>query len=180
MPALAAPAPGQESAPQKPEEKKAGDTAEKPPAPPQREQDYINVFVGARKEYLSARTAQSKVAARQHMQIRAHDVIGIDPIARGWVGFIMDITNTPDGDRQLTISIAPNVSLATWGNRYDDAQHGTLLKKYTPLYEALDNVMVGTPVLFDAVLIGARITDDESMVLRPEVITKFLALKPYP
>jgi hypothetical protein len=144
---------------------------------PDRERDYVGIVDKARKAFLLAKSVDGRRAARAALQIDAHNFMGLTHDAKDWVGIFKESDFMPDGKRSLRIEIAPNVTIETWDNGYDDSKYETLIKPYMPIGKLIGDLAIGQPVSFSANLIGAVISSDEDMVLQPRVIAKFSDFK---
>ena len=146
---------------------------------PLMEHDYIAIVLDARKQYQAARTIEARKGVRAAMQIRLHQLFGLYHEAGDWTGTIRNVQTLPGGERAVSIEVGPNISVSTWQNRFFDTEHATLVNPPSPFYHALDDANAGTPVRFSATLIGSRVESDDEMVLRPELIARFTALKQF-
>ncbi len=146
------------------------------PLPP-READYIRIVTDARRQYLGARSVDGRRNARMAMQNAVHNFMGLSHNAQDWVGVFKDTKKNPLGTQSVEIEISPGVTVATWDNPASDASYFTLFQQTSPIGKLVSNLAIGDEVVFSANLIGAVISSDEEMVLRPQVIAKFSKLE---
>ena len=167
-------------------------TAEtKPPAPatpqgvigsakaplPEREAEYIRIVDDARRQYLSARSNDARKGARIGMQSAVHNFMGLAHSAEYWVGIFKNTRKNPLGPQSVEIEISPGVSVSTWDNPASDARYFTLIQQTSPMGKLVSGLSIGDEVVFSASLLGAVVSSDEDMVLRPVVIAKFSKLE---
>jgi hypothetical protein len=148
----------------------------KAPLPP-RETDYIRIVQDARRQYLAARSVDGRKSARMAMQSAVHNFMGLAHSAQNWVGVFKDTKKNPLGTQSVEIEISPGVTIATWDNPASDATYYTLFQQTSPMGKLVSSLSIGDEVVFSADLIGAVISSDEDMVLRPRVIAKFSKLE---
>ena len=146
-------------------------------ATPRFERDYIKVLQDARTRFETAPTAEARNSTRIAMQIRLHELLGLNHEARDWTGRIRDVRTFADHRKSIIVEIEPNITVATWQNPFFDGQYATLINPDSPLYKTLEKAGVGAPVKFSAILIGGRVSDDEEMIERPEVVAKFITIE---
>jgi hypothetical protein len=146
-------------------------------AMPQSERDYIKVLQDARSRFESVHTAEARKDARVAMQVRLHELLGLNHEARDWTGRIRDVRTLADQQKAIEIEIEPEITVSTWQSPFFDGQYATLIGPRSPLYKKLEGAGVGAPVKFSAILIGGRVSSDEEMVERPQVIAKFTAIE---
>jgi hypothetical protein len=148
----------------------------KAPLPP-READYIRIVEDARRQYLGARSIDGRKNARLTLQSAVHNFMGLAHNAEDWVGVFKDTKKNPLGTQSVKIEISPGVTIATWDNPASDATYYTLFQQTSPMGKLVSSLSIGDEVVFSASLIGAVISSDEDMVLRPQVIGKFSKLE---
>jgi len=148
----------------------------KAPLPP-REAEYIGIVQNARKQYTTARSVDGRKNARVAMQSAVHNFMGLSHDAQDWVGVFKDTKKNPLGTQSVEIEIAPGVTVATWDNPASDATYYTLFQQTSATGKLVSSLSIGDEVVFSANLIGAVISSDEDMVLRPQVIGKFSKLE---
>ena len=147
----------------------------KAPLPPH-EAEYIGILQNARKQYITARSVDARKNARVAMQSAVHNFMGLSHNAQDWVGVFKDSRKNPLGTQSVEIEIAPGVTVATWDNPASDATYYTLIQQTSAMGKLVSGLAIGDEVVFSADLIGAVISSDEDMVLRPQVIGKFSKL----
>ncbi len=140
---------------------------------PQRETDYIRLVEKARKQYAAAKSVDARKYARVDMQIAMHSYMGLSHNAKEWVGVFKASTKTQEGTMSLAIEIAPGVTIATWENSERDKTYNTLIRPFSPIAKVIDSLSIGDAVVFSGSLLGAVITNDDDMVLRPQVVAQF-------
>ena len=148
----------------------------KAPLPP-READYIRIVDDARRQYLSARSNDARKSARVAMQSAVHNFMGLAHSAENWVGIFKDTRKNPLGTQAVEIEISPGVTVSTWDNPASDATYFTLFQQTSPMGKLVSSLSIGDEVVFSASLLGAVVSSDEDMVLRPVVIAKFSKLE---
>jgi hypothetical protein len=147
----------------------------KAPLPP-READYIRIVQDARRQYMAARSVDGRRNARMALQTAVHNFMGLSHNAQDWVGVFKDTHKNPEGSQSVEIEISPGVTVATWENADSDATYYTLFQQRSPMGKLVSSLAIGDEVVFSANLIGAVISSDEDMVLRPQVIARFSKL----
>jgi hypothetical protein len=148
----------------------------KAPLPP-READYIRIVEDARRQYLSARSVDGRKNARVEMQSAVHNFMGLAHNAEDWVGVFKNTKKNPLGTQSVEIEISPGVTISTWDNPASDTNYYTLFQQTSPMGKLASSLSIGDEVVFSANLIGAVVSSDEDMVLRPQVIAKFSKLE---
>jgi len=144
---------------------------------PPREAEYIGILQNARKQYITARSVDGRKSARIAMQSAVHNFMGLSHNAQDWVGVFKDSRKNPLGTQSVELEIAPGVTVATWDNPASDATYYTLIQQTSAMGKLVGSLAIGDEVIFSADLIGAVISSDEDMVLRPQVIGKFSKLE---
>jgi len=150
-------------------------SAKAPLAP--HEADYIRIVDDARRQYLSARSNDGRESARVAMQSAVHNFMGLAHNAENWVGVFKETKKNPLGTQSVEIEISPGVTIATWDNPASDASYFTLFQQNSPMGKLVSGLSIGDEVSFSANLLGAVVSSDEDMVLRPVVIAKFSKLE---
>lgn len=148
----------------------------KAPLPP-READYIRIIQDARRQYLGARSNDARRNARMAMQSAVHNFMGLSHGAQNWVGIFKDSHKTPAGTQSVAIEISPGVTIATWENPATDETYRTMFQQSSPMGKLVSALAIGDEVVFSADLLGAVVSSDEEMVLRPRVIAHFTRLE---
>ena len=146
------------------------------PLPP-READYIGIVEDARRQYLSARSIDGRRNARMAMQSAVHNFMGLAHNAQDWVGIFKDAKKDQLGSQSVEIEISPGVTIQTWDNPDSDVTYDTLFRQTSPMGKLVSSLSIGDEVVFSANLLGAVISSDEDMVLRPQVIARFSKLE---
>jgi hypothetical protein len=144
---------------------------------PQRERDLISILMDARKEYQAAKTPNPAQDARMDMQLHVIGFMRQSQIADAWMGTVKSRGLTADGNAWIVIEIADGITVATWQSQGDDIQSGTLIRPRAPLFATLQQAKLGSTVIFDATILKSVLATDDDMVLRPQFIARFGALK---
>lgn len=110
------------------------------------------------------------------MQSAVHNFMGLAHNAQDWVGIFKDTKKNPLGTQSVEIEISPGVTVQTWDNPASDASYFTLFQQTSPMGKLVSSLSIGDEVVFSANLIGAVVSTDEEMVLRPTLIAKFSKL----
>lgn len=168
----------------------AADTRTAPPPPPpspdsfvgglampDRERALIAIFGETARRYQVAHTAAQKSELRIAMEGRIATFMDASQDAKDWLGIVRATHSTTEGDRWVSIEIAPELALSTFENRFSDKEELTLIRKYTPLWHAVDQLVVGQAVKFSATMLILDIADNDGIVLRPHIIARFSSLK---
>jgi hypothetical protein len=142
-----------------------------------RESDLIAIFQNARRQYIAARSVDARKNTRMAMQSTVHNFMGLSHSAEDWVGVFKNSKKNPLGSVSVEIEIAPGVTIATSDNPAADGNYNTLLKQFSAMAKLIDGFKIGDEVVFSADVIGALISSDDDMVLHPQLIAKFSALK---
>ena len=147
-------------------------------AMPDREHALLDIFRDTAARYQAARTAKQKGDLRIAMEVRLARFMDESQEAKDWLGVVRAAHSTAEGDRWISIEIAPETALSTFENRFADKQELTLIRKYTPLWSVIDQIAVGQVVTFSATMLVFDVSDNDDMVLRPHLVARFSALKP--
>ena len=145
---------------------------------PDRERELIGLLNAAAAEYQAARTAKVKTDLRLGMELKVTAFMKQSQDAVDWLGVIHASHSTLDGDRWLSIDIAPDISLSTFQNHYADSDTQTLISRYAPLGHMVDQLMAGDVVKFSGRMMILDVTDDDAMVVRPHLIVRFKSIAP--
>ncbi len=148
----------------------------KAPLPP-REAEYIGILQASRRQYNAARSIDARKNARIAMQSAIHNFMGLSHSAEDWVGVFKDSKKNPEGTESIEIEIAPGATVSTWDSTVSDASYYTMLKQFSAMAKTVDGLTIGDEVVFSADLIGMVISNDDDMVLRPQIIGRFKTLR---
>lgn len=154
-----------------------GDDASLTSFMPEREKKLIQTVEQTRQSFAAARTPEQRQQVRLDWQIATTRFAHEQYEEKGWVGFVRMNRITRDGEAALSLEIAPGILISTFQNRDADPEGKSLIGAHSPLYEQVNALTIGEPVQFDAVLLLGRISTDEEMVNRPELIARFTKLK---
>ena len=144
---------------------------------PQRERDLVDILLGARKQYTSSHATSSASDARIGMQIRVMGYMRESQIATDWIGTVKTRGLTPDGEAWISIEIADGVTISTWQTQRDDQSAATLFLPHAKLFPAVQAAKIGSPIIFSGTILKSVLANDDEMVLRPQFIARFSALK---
>jgi hypothetical protein len=145
--------------------------------PPPREAEYVTLIETARQEYSAARGADGRRDARVNLQIKTHEFMGLTHEARGWFGAVLESGITVEGRRSLKVEIAPGVTVATVINNFTGDPYRTLIAPNSPISATIGGLAIGQTVIFDADLIGQVLGTDDDMILQPQLLARFTALR---
>lgn len=145
---------------------------------PQREREFVDFLAESRRQYEAAEPGPARKDIRLAMQVRMARFVTERADVDGWSGIVQASQTSPQGDRWISIEIAPGVTVATCENRLHDPDLVTLIEPHSPLYRVVDELKVGQPVLFSATILKGRFSADDDMVEHPRVIARFSSLKP--
>jgi len=147
-------------------------------AMPARENGLVTILTDAARQYARQRTVQQRTAVRLAMQSAIAKFMRESQEAQNWVGVVKASRRTADGDTWLAIDIAPDVSLSTLQDRGQDSGYQTLIHGGSPLRSVADQLTVGQPVTFDGTMLIFDVSDDDAMMQRPQIITRFRKITP--
>jgi hypothetical protein len=152
--------------------------ADLPANMPQRERALIDILLSGRKQYTSSHAQDAAADARMAMQIRIMTFMRESQLATDWVGTVKSRGLTPDGRAWISIEIADNILITTWQSERDDFSFSTLLRPHTATFTAAQAAKIGSPIVFSATVLNSLLSNDEEMLLRPQFIARFTALRP--
>jgi hypothetical protein len=144
---------------------------------PQRERDLVGILMDARKQYQTAKTANPAQDARMAMQMNVISYMRQSQVADDWVGTVKTRGITAEGKAYITIEIADNVTVSTWTSQRDDLDAGSLIRPNTPLFTTAQQAKLGSKIIFSGTILKSVLASDDDMVLRPQFIARFSALK---
>jgi hypothetical protein len=144
---------------------------------PQREHEFVDLLADSRRQYEAALSGAGRTNARLAMQVRMTRFVNERRDVEDWTGVVLASQTTMQGDRWISIEIAPGVSVATCENRLHDPDLITLIEPHSPLYRVVDELKVGQPVRFNATILKGRFSGDDYMVEHPRLIVQFSSLK---
>lgn len=79
---------------------------------------------------------------------------------KNWTGEVKTLDTNGDGLGVLSIKIADNIKVGTWNNALSDLEDNTLIKKDSPVFEAMASFNEGDQVTFT----GKLVTDSEECI----------------
>jgi hypothetical protein len=141
---------------------------------PQRERDLIAILADGQKQLTRNRSAKD---TRLSIQIRVYNFLLENSDAKGWVGVVKDTGITAEGDRWISIEIAPGISVSTFRNHTSDPRNLTLIRPSSKLFHALGGINIDDLVTFNALIIGGLLAADTTMVETPEMMARFDAVE---
>jgi len=144
---------------------------------PQREQDLVGILMDARKQYQTSKTANPAADARMTMQMNVIGFMRQSQVADNWIGTVKTRGVTPEGKAYITIEIGDNITVSTWTSQRDDLDSGTLIRPNTPLFATAQQAKLGSKIVFSGTILKSVLAADDDMVLRPQFIARFSALK---
>jgi hypothetical protein len=144
---------------------------------PQRERDLVDIVMDARKQFQTSKTANPAQDARMSMQMRVIAYMRQSQVADDWVGTVKTRGITPDGKAWITVEIADGITVSTWTSQADDLDSGTLIRPSAPLFATVQQAKIGSTVIFGGTILKSVLATDDEMVLRPQFIAHFNALK---
>ncbi|MGY4175788.1 hypothetical protein ACVIHH_001079 [Bradyrhizobium sp. USDA 4518] len=71
-----------------------------------------------------------------------------DRSASGWVGKISQLTSNGDGKGVISVSVGPDIHLATWNNAMSDIGSNTLIDPSSSMFKTLSTLKRGDIVRF--------------------------------
>ena len=150
---------------------------------PQQESQFLNIVVAAQDQ---ANQTSNGVRLDEIRARRRHAVCAIlkVPEVAGWVGRVKNIDSTMSGDGIVSISLAPDVDVATWNNVLSDAEDQTIISKKSKLFAILGKLSNGEKVLFSGAFVlssgcpkETSLTTDGSLSA-PSYLFRFSSIKP--
>lgn len=144
---------------------------------PEREQELIDLFLRARKRYVSGKPGTFAKDVRLDMQVELFRFMKAGQDVQDWVGTVKGHGTTPEGDTWLVIEIADGITLGTWKARANDAVEQTLLHPFSPLHKLAAKATMGEPVIFSGRIIASMNDTDDAMISRPQLIARFKDLR---
>ena len=98
-------------------------------------------------------------------------------IATDWIGNVKSRGLTPDGEAWISIEIADGVTISTWQTERDDQSAATGSASMPSFFPAAQAAKIGSPIIFSGTILKSVLANDDEMVLRPQFIARFSALK---
>ena len=144
---------------------------------PQRERDLIAIIDDARSQMATNHGPTPAQDARLAMQIKVMSYMRQSQNAQDWVGTVKTRGTTPEGDAWIVIEIAENITIATWQTERNDVNANTLFKPHSKLFQAVKSAKLGQPVIFSGLVLKSVLGQDDQMVLNPQFIARFSAIK---
>jgi len=144
---------------------------------PQRERDLVNILLDARRQFTASHATTSAADARVVMQIHVIGFMRESQVATDWVGTVKSRGLTPDGTAWISVEIADGITVATWQTPRDDQSSATLFLPHSKLFPIVQSAKIGSPVIFSGTILKSVLANDDEMVLRPQFIARFSAIK---
>lgn len=144
---------------------------------PQREKDLIDILLSARKQYQTSHSVSPAKDARIDMQIRVISYMRQSQLATDWIGTVKSRGITPDGDAWISIEIADGITVSTWTTEHDDQDSATMFRPHAKLFGPAQAAKIASPIIFSGTILKSVLADDDEMVLHPQFIARFNALK---
>jgi hypothetical protein len=145
---------------------------------PEREKTFIDMLIDVRKQYTANHAVSAAQDSRMGLQIRMMSFMRESQIAQDWRGIVKSGGITSDGNARLTIEIADGITVGTWTTDTEDRGRGTLFKPGSALFDASRKVKIGDPVVFSGTIVNSILASDDEMLMRPQFIVRFTALRP--
>jgi hypothetical protein len=145
---------------------------------PQRERDLIDILMSARKAYQTSHSVSPAKDARIDMQIRVISYMRQSQLATDWIGTVKSRGLTPDGNAWIAIEIADGITVTTWQTERDDLDSATIFRPRSKLFAPAQAAKIASPIIFSGTILKSVLATDEEMVLHPQFIARFSALKP--
>jgi hypothetical protein len=144
---------------------------------PQRERDLIDILTSARKSYQTSHSPSPAKDARIDMQIRVISYMRQSQVATDWIGTVKSRGITADGNAWISIEIADGITMSTWQTERDDQDSATLFRPHAKLFASVQGAKIGAPVIFGGTVLKSVLANDDEMVVHPQFIARFNALK---
>jgi len=145
---------------------------------PQRERELIDILLSARKSYQTSHSPSPAKDARMDMQIRVIGYMRQSQLATDWIGTVKSRGITPDGNAWISIEIADGITISTWQTERDDSDSGTMFRPHAKLFAPAQAAKIASPIIFSGMILKSVLAGDDEMVLQPQFIARFSALKP--
>jgi hypothetical protein len=145
---------------------------------PEREKAFIDMLIDVRTRYTANHAVSAAQDSRMGLQIRMMSFMRESQIAQDWRGIVKSGGITSDGNARLTIEIADGITVGTWTTDTEDRGRGTLFKPGSPLFDASKTLKIGDPVVFSGTIVNSILASDDEMLMRPQFIVRFTALRP--
>ncbi|HWG03877.1 MAG TPA: hypothetical protein VG271_02585 [Beijerinckiaceae bacterium] len=102
--------------------------------------------------------AQNDVQRDASRLARAKELcVAIHPgLETEWVGTVDHASANSDGSGVLSIGIGDDIFVKTWDDSVSDVEELTLIKASEPLFQNVQTLKVGQPVVFSGMLFGSR------------------------
>jgi len=135
----------------------APSVAQTPPAPvmPADQAKFVAAAVEAQAEY---RGAANEMAAGGMRALRRQKICAAvkSPQVRDWVGTISTLSSANDGKGVLEVTLAKDVSVATWNNTFSDMETKTLIEPGSPVFNQAVQLKRGDKVVFSGTFFPSK------------------------
>ncbi|WP_445157410.1 hypothetical protein [Halomonas sp. E14] len=95
-----------------------------------------------------------------------------------WVGVLDHMGTNREGKAYVQIWTGDMVSFKTWNNALSDIQAGSLIPQDSPIYDALMDLPLDTPVRFSGRIVDEASVTEHGSVTQPEFIVVFSSIEP--
>jgi hypothetical protein len=145
---------------------------------PPRERELIDTLMAARKAYQTSHSLSPAKDARIDMQIRVISYMRQSQVATDWIGTVKSRGITPEGNAWVSIEIADGITVSTWQTERDDQDSATMFRPHAKLFAAAQAAKIAAPIIFSGTILKSVLANDDEMVVHPQFIARFSALKP--
>ena len=145
---------------------------------PPRERELIDTLLEARKSFQTSHSFSPAKDARIDMQIRVISYMRQSQVATDWIGTVKTRGITPEGNAWVTIEIADGITVSTWQTERDDQDSATMFRPHAKLFAPAQAAKIAAPIIFSGMILKSVLANDEEMVMHPQFIARFSALKP--
>jgi hypothetical protein len=145
---------------------------------PQRERELVDILMSARRAYQTSHSIAPARDARMDMQIRVISFMRESQVATDWIGTVKSRGITPDGNAWISIEIADGITVSTWQNEHEDGDSATVLRPHSKLFGPVQSAKIASPIIFTGTILESVLAADDEMVMHPQYIARFSALRP--
>jgi hypothetical protein len=145
---------------------------------PQRERDLIDILMKARNDYKTSHSPSPAQEARIGMQIRVMNYMKQSQLATDWIGTVKSRGITPEGESWISIEIADGITVSTWTAAREDQESATMFRPHAKLFAPAQAAKIASPIIFSGTILKSVLANDDEMVLHPQFIARFSALRP--
>jgi hypothetical protein len=145
---------------------------------PARERELIDTLMAARKAYQTSHSLSPAKDARIDMQIRVISYMRQSQVATDWIGTVKSRGITPEGNAWVSIEIADGITVSTWQTERDDQDSATMFRPHAKLFAPAQAAKIAAPIIFSGTILKSVLANDDEMVMHPQFVARFSALKP--